>query len=535
MGLLEEIFQAEMGARLNPNQPPPQPISYRNITPEQMFLAREALGQQAGPTSGMQTTSFAKPDRWSKVKEAFTPAWSLESQGVSLPPDISPKVPMVPAPNMWAMYGGSTPMGESWRDDVKQSYETEYAPYNYIDPIGTDIANLMTGTEASVETTPWDAISAALEVVPFAAPFKYTGKVAKPLVKPIAKPIIKRGGEFVKDVGELFSQMHPERVNPVRWAEPLADIARNIKEGRGIQEFKKWVDRPWLDVRVDPKAEKFFDLMSNIKGRITERYPNELPINTDELAGPSGYSVFTNPTVLKTGKRLSAELTRINDAITGITRKYRDQVKLEDIFTSKQRSSTLPASLVFDAGDNPIKGKMRVNIEGVGIYAGEGSMFNKGLGNSRKTWLEQFEETVGDYLSHPIEVNWMFYRDVVDELQSVAPKHPQLPKLISLRDNAYRLGTDLAQEIKPHMDRSKQIDVQWTKLSDLNARLHAQWNRMAADRITLPKRYTGIVEKTALPAIGLIPELGDIAEGALDWWNLGEQIATSDWTQRMSR
>tara|TARA_Y100001963_G_scaffold124912_1_gene176138 strand:+ start:863 stop:1246 length:384 start_codon:yes stop_codon:yes gene_type:complete len=50
---LEEQFQAEMGARLNPRQLLSKPLSYSDIAPEQMAIAREQLGQQPGPTSGI--------------------------------------------------------------------------------------------------------------------------------------------------------------------------------------------------------------------------------------------------------------------------------------------------------------------------------------------------------------------------------------------------------------------------------------------------------------------------------------------------
>jgi hypothetical protein len=58
---------------------------------------------------------------------------------------------------------------------------------------------------------------------------------------------------------------------------------------------------------------------------------------------------------------------------------------------------------------------------------------------------------------------------------------------------------------------------------------------MAKNRYTETKTYSPIIQKTAIPAISLIPEAGDIARGALDWWNLGEQAVTSDWAQPISR
>ena len=62
---LEEQFQAQMGARLNPQQPPSKQfrflpfggeMSYSDITPEQMAIAREQLGQEPGPTAGILPT-----------------------------------------------------------------------------------------------------------------------------------------------------------------------------------------------------------------------------------------------------------------------------------------------------------------------------------------------------------------------------------------------------------------------------------------------------------------------------------------------
>ena len=513
MGLLEEIFQAEMGARLNPNPPPPQPISYSNITPEQMVLAREALGQQAGPTSGMQTISFAKPE--------------------------DPFVPMMPAPNPWSMFGGFTPVRESWRDDVQQSYETDVAPYNYVAPITRDVANVATGTDAPIETSPWDIISAGIDVIPGAsgaisAPFR----VAKPLAKPAAKPILKKGGEIASDVGALFGKMKYERASPFRWGEPFVDMAKNIKDRRGMETLKNWMGRPNINTRVNPESEKFFEQMQNIQGeRITDRMPIGAPVNPDAFSGPQPHLQFRNPTIRKAGERLNEEILQINDVTAGIGRKYRNQVNLENIFASKQRSQEFefmkayPASLVFDTGTNPVKGKLRVNIPGANDIINEGSMFNKGTGDPNKTWLEQFEATVGDYLSNPVELQWMFYRDVVDELQSVHPENLGLPRLISLRDDSYRLGNSLAKEVQPHLNRLDQINTRWDELQDLNLRLWARWNEEAANRVTAPKLHTDIVQKTAIPAISIIPEVGNMAQGAEDIWN----IATSDWTQPIPR
>ena len=174
---LEEQFQAEMGARLNPRQPLSKPLSYSDIAPEQMAIAREQLGQQPGPTSGILPSG-------EQLRPSYTDALSSslggQIQGGQAALDF-----------FGGALGGIADTGKRLTEHLLPPYSLDQQSFEpWFKPKGTAATlgrSFVSETLAGVPEGPWkeprSTFDAALTMVDAFDPSNFAGDALKGLVK----------------------------------------------------------------------------------------------------------------------------------------------------------------------------------------------------------------------------------------------------------------------------------------------------------------------------------------------------------------